>query len=106
MTFRLLPPLPKKRWSVGVGLVQSNLKALASQLPSVGSGLFLVLNAVTAEVILLQHEIRIEFFFPVCIRVLVFFPCVLLPCLGIVLCVGICAGETTLQVAGEFLPPR
>jgi hypothetical protein len=42
--------------------VQSNLKALASQLPFLGSGLFLVLNAVTAKVILLQHEIRIEFF--------------------------------------------
>jgi hypothetical protein len=26
--------------------------------------------------------------------------------LGEEACVGICAGETTLQVAGEFLPPR
>jgi hypothetical protein len=66
--------------------VQSNLKALVSELPFLGSGLFLALNAVTAEVILLQHEIRIEFF-PVCIRVLVFFifPCVILPCSCIVL---------------------
>jgi hypothetical protein len=38
--------------------MQSKLKALASELPFLGSGLFLVLNAVTAEVILLQHEIR------------------------------------------------
>jgi hypothetical protein len=59
------------KWSVGVGLGQSNLKALVSWLPLIGSGLFLALNAVTAEVVLLQHEIRIEF--PVCIKVLVFF---------------------------------
>jgi hypothetical protein len=72
------------KWSVGVGLVQSDLKALVSQLPFLGLELFLALNAMTAEVILLQDEIRIEFF-PVCIRVLVFLPCVLLPCLGIVL---------------------
>jgi hypothetical protein len=42
--------------------VQSNLKSLVSQLPFLGSGLFLALNAVTAKVILLQHEIRMEFF--------------------------------------------
>jgi hypothetical protein len=72
------------KWSVGVGLVQSDLKALVSQLTFLGLELFLALNAMTAEVILLQDEIRIEFF-PVCIRVLVFLPCVLLPCLGIVL---------------------
>jgi hypothetical protein len=57
-------------------------RAGAKQLESLGlsaafyrvsrSGQFLALNAVTAEVILLQHEIRIKFF-PVCIRVLVFF---------------------------------
>jgi hypothetical protein len=37
------------KWSVGVGLVQSILRALASQLPYLGSGLFLVLNAVTND---------------------------------------------------------
>jgi hypothetical protein len=49
--------------------VQSNLRALVSRLPLIGSGLFLALSAVTAEVVLLQHEMRIEF--PVCIEVLV-----------------------------------
>jgi hypothetical protein len=71
-------------WTFGVGLVQSNLRALVPRLPLIGSGLFLAFNAVTAEVVLLQHEIRIEF--PVCIKVLVFsFSCVLLPFSGIVL---------------------
>jgi hypothetical protein len=47
-----LPCVPFKdflwmRWSVGVGLVRSILRALASQLPLLGSGLFLALNVVT-----------------------------------------------------------
>jgi hypothetical protein len=53
------------KWSVGVGLVQSILRALVSRLPLIGSGLFQALSAVAAGVILLQHEMRIEF--PVCL---------------------------------------